>query len=269
VYPILFQFGPFAVPTYGMFSALAMVAMLLLVVHGARRLALPQEKLWNLTILALLASLIASKLLLIPAHFWMFRTHPFWLLGLPARYDPWIPGVSAALGIAIAWLYLMAEGLPLRRTLDALAPAITLGLGIQAMGAFLAGANFGTPTRVAWAVTYHSTQASLWYGTPLGLPLQPTQLYHAGLCALLLLALLLWLPRRTQDGELAGLWLFTYGIARFFLQFYRGAASPVAIFTPVQWIALAMVLASAALLWKHPSTASPLSPTRPEIPAPL
>jgi phosphatidylglycerol:prolipoprotein diacylglycerol transferase len=269
VYPRLFQFGPFAVPTYGMFSAWAMVAMLLLVVHMARRLALPQEKLWNLTILALLTGLIASKLLLIPTHFWIFRAHPFWVLGLSTRYDPWIPGVSAALGVAAAWLYLMAEGLPLRRTLDALAPALTLGLGIQAIGAFLAGADFGTPTRAAWAVTYHSTQASLWYGTPLGLPLLPTQLYHAGLCALLLLALLLWLPRRTQDGELAGLWLFAYGLLSFFLQFYRGSAAPLGLFTPLQWIALVMVLASAPLLWKRPSIAPPLSATSPEIPAHL
>ncbi len=269
MYPRLFQFGPFAVPTYGMFSALAMVAMLLLVVHLAQRLNLPQEKLWNLTILALLTSLIASKLLLIPTHFWIFRAHPFWVLGLSTRYDPWIPGVSAALGIAVAWLYVMAEGLPLRRTLDALAPAATLGLGLQAVGAFMAGANFGTPTRATWAVTYHSTQASLWYGTPLDRPLQPTQLYHAGLCALLLMALLAWLPRRTQDGELAGLWLFAYGIARFFLQFYRGDAAPVWIFTITQWLALAMVLASAALLWKHKPIAPPLSETSPEIPAPL
>jgi len=269
VYPILFQIGPLAVSTYGMFSALAMVAMLLLVVHVARRLALPQEKLWNLTILALLTSLIASKLLLIPAHFWLFRTHPFWLLGLSTRYDPWIPGAAATLGLAAGWLYLMAEGLPLRRTLDALAPAITLGLGIRAIGAFLAGADYGIPTRAAWAVTYRSTPAALWYGTPLGLPLQPTQLFHASLCALLLLALLLWLPRRTQDGELAGLWLFAYGMIRFFLEFYCGAATPVALFTPVQWIALAMVLASAALLWKHKPAAAPHPATSPEIPAPL
>jgi len=239
------------VPTYGVFSALGMVAALLMVLQTAKRLDLPKEKLWNLTILALLTALLASKLLMVATHLWLFRAHPFWVLGLTPRYNPWIPGASAAIGVAGGWLYLMAEGLPLRRTLDALAPAAALGLGLRAVGAFVAGAQFGTPTRMAWAVSYHSLQSALWYHTPLDRPLQPVQLYSAALCFVLFAALLAWLPRRTQQGEVAGVWLFIYGVGSFFLQFYRGDVSAMALFTPVQWVSLVMVVTGAALLWKH------------------
>lgn len=253
MYPRLFQFGRLAVPTYGVFSAIALVVALSLAMRVARKLALPPESIWNLGLYTLLAGLIASRLLMVGTHFALFRYNPLWLLGLSPTYIPWIPWVSTAIALAVAWLYLKAEELPLRATLDAYAPALTAGFAIQSIGAFLAGANYGTPTHSAIAVTYSSTYAANWYQTPLHMHLVPVQLYHAGACLAILAGLLLWLPRRKQTGELGGLWLLAYGLTVFFLEFYRGHATTSGLFTPMQRVAIAAVILSGVLLWKRSS----------------
>lgn len=250
MYPSLFHLGFVAIPTYSAFCALGLVALLFLALYTGQKVGVASQKLWNLAIWAILAGIIADKLLLIVTHLWIFRVHPFWVLGMSSQYEPWIPGVSFATGCAVGLLYALAEGLHVRSVLDALAPALVLASGIAAVGAFLAGARFGSLTHSSWAVSYSSAQAALYYQTPLNRPLQPVQLYQAVLCLLLLLSLLWWLPRRTQAGEVAGFGLFTYGLICFWLECHRGAVQLAGIFTPMQWVSLGMVLVGAALLWQ-------------------
>lgn len=251
MYPSLFHLDFVALPTYSAFCALGLVALLFLALYTGQKVGVASQKLWNLAIWAILAGILADKLLLIATHLWIFRVHPFWVLGMSSQYDPWIPGVSFAIGCAVGLLYALAEGLGVRSVLDALAPALVLASGIAAVGAFLAGARFGSLTHSSWAVSYSSAQAALFYQTPLNRPLHPVQLYQAVLCLLLLLGLLWWLPRRTQAGEVAGFGLFTYGLICFWLECYRGAVQLAGIFTPMQWISLGMVLVGAALLWQR------------------
>lgn len=262
MYPRLFQFGHLALPTYGVASAIALVLALNLAMRLASRLDLPPAKIWNLGIYTLLAGLIASRLLMVLTHFSLFRYNPLWLLGLSPTYVPWIPWTSAAIAAAIAALYLKAEDLPLRASFDAYAPALAAAFAIQSLGAFLAGANYGTPTHSPLSIVYSSQYAALLYHTPLHVHLVPVQLYQAIACLVLLAALLLWLPRRTQPGELAGIWLLAYGLTVFFLQFYRGDIFTSSLFTPMQRAALAAVVLSPVLLWKrNPSNQPQPSPT--------
>lgn len=252
MYPRLAQFGPLAIPTYGAFTALALVATLASLLPLARRLGLNANKLWNLGLIAILTALISSRLLVVAEFLGAFREHPFWVLGLAAnRAAPWIGPVAILVGIAAALLYVLAEGLPLLRTLDCAAGAATIGLAISSVGALLAGANYGLPVDHAWAVTYHSPIAHSWYGTPLGIPLASVQLYQA-IALLLILAALLWrLPRRRFDGELAGAWLFLAGFSWFFIGLYR-ALSPTHLVIH-QAVCVTMVAASAVFLMQRKS----------------
>jgi phosphatidylglycerol:prolipoprotein diacylglycerol transferase len=59
-------------------------------------------------------------------------------------------------------------------------------------------------------------------GTPLGVPLHPTQLYEAAF-NLANFAFLAWMFRRRPPfGTVLGAYLVTYGIGRFCLEFLRG-----------------------------------------------
>jgi len=248
VHPRLLQFGHVAIPTYGALTALALVAALAFVVYSARRLALDPNKIWTLSLTAILTALISARLLLVVAHFGVFRQHPFWILGLTDVHDFWISPVSVTLGIAAAVLYALSEGLPLLRVADSLAPAAALAVVLNRIGAFLAGLDFGTATALPWSVTYTSRIAALWYRTPLDTPLHPAQLYEATAALIAFALLMWWLPRlRTdhrRDGELAGAALFLYGVSSPFLAIYR-ANQPHPAFSLA--LSIAAVLAGAAL----------------------
>jgi phosphatidylglycerol:prolipoprotein diacylglycerol transferase len=256
LYPRLFQFGHFAIPTYGAFTALALIAALAALVFFARRLALDTGKLWNLGLIAILTALIGARLLLVAVYFGVFREHPFWVLGIGASHNApnaWIGMVAALLGMTAALLYVMAEGLPLLRVLDCVAASSTLGFALSSIGTFLAGADYGLPAGSAWAITYSSPLAAVWYGTPLGARLYPVQIYQAIAFLVTLALLLFWLPRRKQDGELIGAWLFLAGLFGYFLNLYRASSQSQFLFH--QSIYVAMVIASAALLVRRKSGA--------------
>jgi len=246
LYPRLFQLGRFAIPTYGAFTALALVAALVALLQFARRLALDANKLWNLGLIAILTTLIAERLLLAVAYFGAFRAHPFWVLGITTSHSGWIFPVAVVMGFAAATLYVLAEGLSFLRVLDCIAPCAALGLALNRTGAFLAGLDYGLPSAQAWGVRYSSRIAAFWYHTPLGVRLYPVQLYEAITSLLIFLTLCWWLPRRTQDGELAGSWLFLFGLTGFFLDSHRAAVQS-SLFARQATFAL-MVISSAALL---------------------
>ena len=87
----------------------------------------------------------------------------------------------------------------------------------------MAGCCFGKPASVPWAVTFRDPAAMANVGTPLGVPLHPTQLYEAGAEALIL-AFLLTFERRGRPfpGRTFWTYLLLYGISRFVIEFYRG-----------------------------------------------
>lgn len=256
MYPRFFQFGHFAIPTYGVLIAIALVAALSLLPYFARRLSLDPNKLWNVGLIAILTALIGERLLVVADYFSVFREHPFWVLGLAANRLPaaWIAPAALLLALAAAALYVLAEGLPLLCVMDCAALAATLPLAIASVGAFLAGAHYGLPTTSGWSVTYTSPFAWLWYGTPLAVSLYAVQLYAALAFVAIFLVLLWWLPRRKQDGELAGGWLFLAGLAGFFLDLYRPASQ--SHFWIHQPVFVAMVVAGGAFLLRRKSGAS-------------
>ena len=204
------------------------------------------NKLWNLGLIGILTSLVAARLMVVAEYYRAFLQHPFWVLGLTSIRSAWVDPAAVLIGFFAALLYALAEGLPLLRVLDSIAPAAILGFAINRAGAFFAGTGFGLPTAQAWGVTYTSRLAALWYHTPLGVRLVPVQLYEAAALLLILTPLILWLPRRTRDGELWGAGLFLAGIAGFFLGLYR-AGTPSGFWVH-QATCVAMVLASSAFL---------------------
>ena len=250
MYPRLFQFGHIAIPTRGVFTAIALVSALAMAMYRARRLALDPNKIWNLSLIGIFTALLGSRLLLILFHLSDFLAHPFWMLGLVTirSRDIFYGGVLLAICACIG--YIFAARLPLRRTLDCLAPAVVLGIAISSLGALAAGSDYGSPTDKPWGVIYKHGLARLWSGTPLGIRLHPVQLYEALVAFTLFAVLLSWPSRRTRDGDLAGVSLFVYGIAVYFLDFYRGNRSFVfsETATITQLVACALVLTGAALL---------------------
>jgi phosphatidylglycerol:prolipoprotein diacylglycerol transferase len=105
---------------------------------------------------------------------------------------------------------------------------------------------------VPWAVTFRDPAAFANVGTPLGVPLHPTQLYEAGAEALILAFLLAFERRgRPFPGRTFWSYLLLYGLSRFVIEFYRGDSRGM-VFTVLstsQFVSVVLVPLSIVMLW--------------------
>jgi phosphatidylglycerol:prolipoprotein diacylglycerol transferase len=202
-------------------AALGVLLALIVAQRTARAVGLVPNQVWNLCVIALFAALVGSRLLLVAVNWRDLLRHPVWMLGLAMIHHPLLAAAGALLGALAALAYARRQHMPLAATADALAAPLALGLACEQVGALLAGSGYGTESIAAWAVTYTSTQAARWSGTPLGIPLHPVQAYTALAYLTLAVVLLVLLPMRRQQGDVAGLALMGTGIALFITELWR------------------------------------------------
>jgi phosphatidylglycerol:prolipoprotein diacylglycerol transferase len=138
------------------------------------------------------------------------------------------------------------------------------------LGCLMAGCCYGKETHVAWAVTFTDPAANLNVGTPLNVPLHPTQLYESGAGLVILIALLL-LEKR--PGHFAGrtFWSFAflYAVLRFIIEFFRGDDRGMVFnaLSTSQFISVVLAPLSIFMLWylsrpARPSEAEPADASR-------
>ena len=227
MYPVLFHLGSILIPAYGAVVAVGVLLALWMAQRTARIAGLDAQRVWNLCVVALFASLVSSRLLLVALNWSELRVHPMWLLGLAMIHHPllaYFGGLAA--GVATA-LYGRWQRLPLWTAADALAAPVALWLALEQLGALLAGSGYGIEAgkgfAARWAVTYTHPLAALWSGTPLGVALHPVQAYAALGFLMLSIFLLFWLPYRRQTGDAAGMLLMGVGVVVFVTEFWRDA----------------------------------------------
>ena len=250
MHPILFRIGTWPVYSYGVLLALAYLAGLQLAVMRARRAGLDGARVMDLGIYLIIAALIGAKVMLIAVDFNYFRTQPRELLSLVRAGGVFYGGLLAAFGVAL-WLVRRYK-LPVWTTADLLAPGIALGHIVGRFGCLLAGCCYGRPTTVAWAVTFTDRVASANVGTPMDIPLHPTQLYDAGAEAVIL-ALLLFSERRGRPfpGRTFWWYMLLYAVSRFVIEFYRGDERGTLVgLSTSQFVSAILVPASLFMLWR-------------------
>ena len=193
MYPILFNVGDWPVYSYGVLLAAAYLIGLQLAVVRARRAGIDPAKVMDLGIYLIIAALVGAKLMLIAVDFDYFRQQPRELLSLVRAGGVFYGGLIAA--VAVGYFLVRRYKLNIWSTGDLMAPGIALGHVVGRFGCLLAGCCYGRPTDVGWAITFTNPIANANVGTPLNIPLHPTQLYDAG-AELLILGLLLATERR-------------------------------------------------------------------------
>jgi phosphatidylglycerol:prolipoprotein diacylglycerol transferase len=223
VHPVLFHVGSIVIPSYGAITALGVLVALVLAQRTAHLVGVDAGKVWNLCILSLFAALIAARLLLVAANWSILRSHPAWLFGLAMVHHPLLACVGALAGAGCAAWYARKSKLPFRATADALAPPIAAGVAFEQFGALAAGSGYGVDAgpNVGWAVTYSNPLATIWSGTPLGVPLHPVQAYTALAFVALAVLLWVWLPLERRRGDVAGLGLMGAGVAIYLTEIWR------------------------------------------------
>jgi phosphatidylglycerol:prolipoprotein diacylglycerol transferase len=219
MYPELFRIGSFPINTYGVFLALAFLCAILITVKLAARDGLPREKIYDLCLWMLLASLVGSKLLMMftePE----YRDHPLQLLSLDFLRSGGV-FYGGLIGAILAGYFLMRRyKLPWWKTADACAPGIAIGNFFGRQGCFAAGCCWGKPTSLPWGVRFSELGHEI-TGVPVGVALHPTQLYES-FVMLIVFFFLLWLhKRRLFSGQVILFYALLYSVVRFSIEFFR------------------------------------------------
>lgn len=249
MHPVLFEFGRFTIYSYGVLLAAAYLLGLQFALVRARSRGLDRQRVMDLGIWIIVSALVGAKLLLLAVDFRQFTGNPRDLLGLARSGGVFYGGLIAA--VAVALFYLRRHQMPLWTTTDVFAPGIALGHVVGRLGCLLAGCCFGRPTDVPWAITFTNPEAAANVGTPLGVPLHPTQLYESGAEALILVFLLAFEKRgRPFPGRTFWSYMLLYGVTRFVIEFYRGDSRGLVfgVLSTSQFVSVVLVPLSIVML---------------------
>ena len=152
----------------------------------------------------------------------------------------WEGGMSfhgGAIGVGIAGLlFCWRHRLSVPGVADIVACSVPPGLGLGRIANFVNAELWGRPTDVPWAVVFPGHLASEcppWWTLDV-CSRHPSQLYEAILEGAILFAVLAFLALRLswlkRPGQLTGMFLIGYGLARFFIEFFR--APDIQFMTP-------------------------------------
>ena len=188
MHPEVLNLGFVHLRSYGLMMALAFVVGTFLGLREARRASLDEDKVVNVILVTLIASVLGARMLYVLEHLGEFRRE--WTSALAL----WQGGLTLYGGIAAGtFAGLVAAkrmGLPVWITADVLTPSLALGTMFGRIGCFLNGCCYGRPTNLPWGVVFpHESFAYLEFGDQ---PVHPSQLYNAlaGLGLFLLFRLL-------------------------------------------------------------------------------
>lgn len=225
MYPILFAWGSFVIPSWHFMYAAGAVAAFLVVSRLNRKIqaSIEQRKISNLFFYCYIAGYFGARLLSIVVE--QPELHSFnglftglFTLGPMTFYG------GAMASVVAGFIYCRAAKIDFRDVLDISMPAGLLALAIGRIGCFLNGDDYGSvvylPETVSppwWAVIFPNI--------PDQLPRYPVQLWETVLVLLIVASTILafqTIRRQTANGMVGFISIVTYTNVRFGLEFYRG-----------------------------------------------
>ena len=230
--------------------ALAFLAGLWTATLRARRENISAERIADVTLWVMAGSVIGARFVYVTTY-WKeeFANQPFREVFMVQHgglvYYGGFLGATLAGTIFILW-----KKMPFWKTADVFAPSIALGSVFGRVGCLLNGCCYGRLTDLPWAITFTNPQAHEFSGTPLNVPLHPTEIYDA-LLNFALYVFLAWLFRRKKfDGQVFATYLLCYAIMRSLVEHFRGDYSDLHYhlgLTPAQWIGVPIFITGLAL----------------------
>jgi phosphatidylglycerol:prolipoprotein diacylglycerol transferase len=224
--PTIFTIGNFPIRWYGMMYIVAFTIAYLLAKYRLKGEKLPYttEFLSNAVTWAILGLLLGARVgYILFYNFEWFLSNPLSIIMPFAKVNgSWqftgISGMSyhgGVIGIAIAWIiFSHKEKVSLFKLTDLTIPGIPLAFTFGRIGNFINGELYGRITNADIGMYFPAARD--------GLLRHPSQLYEAFFEGIVLFAIL-WPIRKIKvfPGFISGLYIFSYGIFRFFIEYFR------------------------------------------------
>ena len=228
MFPIICQFGPVTVYSYGLMLAVAAVVCTFLASRDAKKIGIPPGVIPDFTFGTVVAGILGARLFYILLNFRFFMDHPLEIVMIQNGGLAWHGGLIAATVVAIR--FIREKGLPLATMLDLIAPYAALGESIGRIGCFLNGCCFGR--EVAWGIFFPVHDARL----------HPTQLY--AMAGLFILFFILRHYRKIVKipGDVFVLYLFGASLLRVIIEFFRADHYVLVLGLSVyQWVCVGLI----------------------------
>ena len=242
MHPELIHIGPITVYSYGTMIAVAIVVAVALVWRQAWREGIDREITLDFTLGLVLAGLVGSRVVYVVLNWRTYIGDPLAIIGIGAggcaQQGLTIHGGLLG-GLVAGWLMARHYRLGFWALADLYARALAIGLGIGRIGCLLAGCCYGQLTDGSW-------------GCPTvfapGLR-QPSQIYETAMLTVLfiLLSRFMLVPRRR--GQLFGLFVAGYGVARFVAEIYRESERVFAGLSLAQLVSIGLLLLGLAVFY--------------------
>ena len=173
--PILFQFGPLTIYSFGVFMALAAIAATWVVQSELKRKGYNPELASTMVFAAAIGGLVGARILFIFEEWSNFLRSPWDYIFTGAGFT-WYGGLLGGV-LGVTWVVLK-NNIPWPKAADIAAPALAVGYGIGRLGCHVAGdGDWGTVTNVPWGVAY--TNAIIgWVDPSTGIPYPPGVRVH-------------------------------------------------------------------------------------------
>jgi phosphatidylglycerol:prolipoprotein diacylglycerol transferase len=234
--PVLFDFGPVEVHSWGVMVAVAFAVAWYVLKVELERLAGRGDAAFAVALAGAVGGIVGSRV------YWFFEH-----LGDVSLVDSfsgagftWYGGVLG--GAAAALLTARFKGVRITPLLGAAAPGLALGYAVGRIACQLAGdGTYGVASDLPWAMSYPDGEV------PTTERVHPTPVYET-LASGAIFVLLWRLRLRLAPARLFALYLVLSGIERFLVEFIRRNDEVVAGLTQPQLLAAAMVAAGAVVL---------------------
>lgn len=241
---------------HGLFTALGIVAGVLLAVRLARADGVPSEMAQEVALVSVVSAIVGARLFYVFEHWDMFGNDLAGIVvditeGGITLYGGLIGGVLGGL------VYGLIRRLPIAITLDAAAPGMILGQGVGRIGDLINGEHLATPSDLPWAFVYSHPNTL----ARLGESVHPTAGGYELLGDFLILAILLFVGRRfiKVPGWTFCLYMALYSVMRFGLSELRVdeqtlARAPVPQLVAAVVLGLSFILLGVLRRWPGPVT---------------
>ena len=243
--PTLLSFGPLEVRWYGIVYVLGIFFTVWWVNRYKSKfgIELSKEAVWDLVFYLVLGMLIGARLF---ETFW----DPARYLSNPLNYlKIWQGGMSfhgAFVGIVVtAWFYCKKKKINFWNVADILSAPTMLVLAIGRVANFINGELIGKVFNGAWCVNFKNTGGG-------DVCRHPYVMYEAGKRLMVFLGLL-WLSFKDnfKPGFIFWNFIFWENLGRFALDFYKEDFTYYWIFTPGQWLSVAMIVVAGVFFYRN------------------
>ncbi len=246
--------GGIPIYTYGVLVASGVLLGLWYARRYAPQAGIDPERVWNLGIYMVLVALVAAKIWLLIVNGQYYSQHPNEIFTLATLQSggTFYGGLFGAL--AFGALYTHYQRISFLPLADCYFSGLPLGHAIGRLGCFAAGCCYGKPTWLPWGVVFTDPRAAQLVGTPLNVPLHPTQLYESIAEFINFLILVFLAKKQRFAGEIFATYMLLYGFERGLIEFVRADPDRTLLlhgrFSLMQVVSLGLIV-TGAWLWRR------------------